>query len=104
SAVTEMIRIAIRPAMASNANTFREGTYTLHDLCPVLYQDHPELFRGTKAGVYVETRSALTMGKTISDRFTLMDQRLPAKNTLVMEEVEREKMVDIVKGMLLSYE
>ena len=103
TAVTQMMKTAMRFAIATNIRDTGRRYYDLHDLCPVLYQDHPKLFKGSKAGVYVETRSALTMGKTISDRYTLMDQRLPAKNVLVMEEVEREKMVAIVKDMLLSY-
>ena len=102
--VTKMMETAMRFAVNTNIRDTGRKYYDLHDLCPVIYQDYPELFKGVKAGVYVETRSPVTMGKTITDRYTLMDQRLPAKNVFVMEEVDRERMVEIVKGMLLSFD
>ena len=101
--VTRLVKEATKIALETNRSSVRGDTYTLHDLCPVLYQQYPELFKGKKAGVYVETQAGLTYGKTISDIYTLMDNRLPAKNVNVMLYVDREEMVKIVKKCLLSY-
>ncbi len=71
----------------------------MHDTCPVIYLQHPELFEGKRAGVNVETRSAGTMGKTVSDLYVYADA-LPLKNVTVMLKGDREGMVRIVKELL----
>ena len=71
----------------------------MHDSCPVMYLQYPELFKGRKAGVNVETRSGPGMGKTISDLYVYADQ-LPLKNVTVMLEGDRDRMASLVKELL----
>ena len=103
TAVTRLMEESIQIPLSTN---LKQGldTYTLHDVCPVLYLSKPELFEGKKAAVYVETQSPLTMGKTISDVYALTDDKFPDKNTLVMLKADREKAVSFFKELMLSYE
>ncbi len=39
----------------------------IHDACPLIYLQYPEIFTGQKAGVYVETQSRLIFGNTVSE-------------------------------------
>lgn len=41
--------------------------FRIHDANPVAGLAHPEWFTGEKCGIHVETRSSLTLGKTITD-------------------------------------
>ena len=69
-----------------------------HDSCPVLYLAHPELFSGEKAGVYVETRSQLTLGKTVTDLQS--DKKFDERNTLVLTKLDREAFMQILKDCI----
>ncbi len=73
----------------------------LHDVCPVLYLTHPELFSGKEAGVYVETRGTITRGKTITD--LMSDKKFPEKNAFVVLEVDRDGFSAMVSDVLRSY-
>ena len=72
-----------------------------HDTCPLLYLAHPELFSGEEAGVYVETRGTITLGKTVTDLYS--DKQFEKKNALVLLHVDRTAFVDLVKKALFSY-
>lgn len=69
-----------------------------HDSCPVMYLAHPELFSGEMAGVYVETQSELTLGKTVTDLRS--DKKFDKKNALVLLKLDREKFMEILKGCI----
>ena len=71
----------------------------MHDSCPVMYLQYPDLFQGKKAGVNVETRSGAAMGKTVSDLYVYADQ-LPLKNVTVMLKGDRDRMAALVKELL----
>ncbi len=73
----------------------------LHDVCPVLYLTHPELFTGEEAGVFVETKGTVTMGKTVTDLWS--DKKFEKKNAFVVLGVDREKFAEIVSEVLRSY-
>lgn len=73
----------------------------LHDVCPVLYLAHPELFSGQEAGVYVETRGTITRGKTVTD--LMSDKKFPEKNAFVVLTVDRDKFSAMVSEVLRSY-
>ena len=73
----------------------------LHDICPVLFLEHPEVFRGQEAGVYVETRGAITSGKTVTDLWS--DKEFPEKNAFVVLDVDRPAFVRLVRAAILQY-
>ena len=62
--------------------------FCIHDAVPVYYLVHPELFSGEQAGVYVETQSELTLGKTVTDLYS--DRQFEEKNTFVVLDIDRE--------------
>lgn len=76
-------------------------TVCLHDACPVLYLEYPELFEGVEAGVYVETQGTHTLGKTVSDIDS--DFKFEKRDTLVMLEVNQPRFSDIVEELILRY-
>jgi inosine-uridine nucleoside N-ribohydrolase len=73
----------------------------LHDVCPVLYLAHPELFSGREAGVYVETRGRITTGKTVTDLWS--DKKFEKKNAFVVLSVDRPAFSRLVQDILRSY-
>lgn len=73
----------------------------LHDVCPVLFLEHPEIFRGQEAGVYVETRGTITTGKTVTDLWS--DKEFPEKNAFVALDVDRPAFVRLVRDAILAY-
>ena len=73
----------------------------LFDLCPFLYVNNPNIYKGRKAGVYVETESPLSTGRTVSDIFVHADELFKVKNVMVMIEADRDS---IAKDLLKSLE
>ena len=73
----------------------------LHDPTAVLYPLYPELFSGEEAGVAVETKGAITYGKTVTDLYS--DKQFPFKNALVLLDVDREKLIETVMEILSKY-
>lgn len=67
----------------------------LHDTCPFLYLNNPNLFKGKMAGVYVETLSEIELGRTVSDLYVKRDE-LFEKNTLVILESNRDEVAKLV--------
>ncbi len=74
--------------------------FCMHDSCPVMYVAHPELFEGRMAGVVVETRGTVTLGKSVTDLYS--DKQFPFKNALVLLKVDREKFISILTDCILS--
>lgn len=74
---------------------------SMHDSCPILYIVHPEMFKGEEAGVYVETQAELTLGKTVTDLYS--DHQFEEKNTIVVLDVDRAAMLNLLKTALYSY-
>ena len=70
----------------------------MHDSCPVLYLVHPELFTAEEAGVFVETRGTVTLGKTVTDLHS--DKKFDVKNTTVVLDVDRDKFIEILKDCI----
>ena len=65
----------------------------MHDSCPVLAVAHPEIFSGKMAGVAVETKGKITLGKTVSDYYT--DRKFDFENAFVVTDVDRDKFVEL---------
>lgn len=74
----------------------------LHDTCPFVYLAYPDVFKGKEAGVYVETRSKISFGRTVSDLYTRSDD-LFEDNSLVMLEVDRDRFAKIVLDSFNAY-
>jgi inosine-uridine nucleoside N-ribohydrolase len=77
-----------------------EKKVCLHDVCPVLYLVYPELFTLYKAGVYVETESEITFGKTVCDLYS--DFKFEDRHCEVAMDVKRDEFAKIVEDLLLS--
>ena len=75
----------------------------LHDTCPLAYLSDSSLFSGKKAGVYVETQSDISLGRTVSDLYVHADQLFEKKNVLVMTEVDRDRLAKIVLDSFKAY-
>lgn len=74
------------------------GGFCIHDVCPVLYLAREEIFRGEMAGVFVETQSDLSLGKTVCDLYS--DKQFDVKNAFVVLDVDREAFVEAVSRAL----
>lgn len=72
-----------------------------HDTCPVLFLACPELFSGEEAGVYVETRGTLTLGKTVTDLWS--DKQFSDRHVFVVLDVDRDRFAAKVGELLASY-
>ena len=77
------------------------GGLCLHDVCPVLYLTHPELFTGRQAGVHVETRGTVTYAKTVTDLDS--DAKFPERNVFVVLGVDRAGFAAHITEVLSSY-
>ena len=89
----------------SNVNfyikNYKREILCIHDACPLIYLQYPEIFTGQKAGVYVETQSRLCFGKTVTDIWS--DTKFKTRETMVMLGVDREKFASTLKGLLQQY-
>ncbi|MBR5754414.1 MAG: nucleoside hydrolase [Erysipelotrichaceae bacterium] len=101
--VTDFLKEATKIAIDTNRRNGYGDSYCMHDLCPVMELVHPELFSSRKAGVYVETRSELSYGKTVSDLYVLSDHTFEHKNADIYLEADRESLVRYVINILESY-
>lgn len=79
----------------------RKPGLCLHDVCPVLYLTHPQLFQGQEAGVFVETQSTICNGKTVTDLWS--DKKFPRRNVLVVLDVDRPAFAGLVRDLLTNY-
>ena len=75
----------------------------LHDTCPLAYLSTPDLFSGKKAGVYVETQSSISLGRTVSDLYVHADKLFDNKNVMVMTGVDRDRLAKIVLDSFKAY-
>lgn len=80
---------------------YKREILCIHDACPLIYLQYPEIFTGQKAGVYVETQSRLSFGKTVTDIWS--DTKFKSRETIVMLGVDREKFASTLKGLLQQY-
>lgn len=88
---------ASKHILKKNLEAGHDG-FCIHDVCPVLYLAKPELFSGETAGVFVETQSELSLGKTVCDLYS--DKKFDLRNTLVLLEIDREAFVAAIRHAL----
>lgn len=98
-AVGRFMRDVLQCALRGCVANHYEGP-SMHDSCPVMYLAHPELFEGQDAGVAVETRGTISVGKTVTDLYS--DRKFPFKNAKVILNVDRERFLDILRERILS--
>ncbi|MCR4907420.1 MAG: nucleoside hydrolase [Lachnospiraceae bacterium] len=72
----------------------------MHDCCPVLFLDSPELFDMEEAGVAVETKGKITCGKTVTDLYS--DKQFEFKNAMVAVDVDEKAFIEKLKGLIES--
>ncbi|MGY3749593.1 nucleoside hydrolase [Vagococcus acidifermentans] len=65
----------------------------IHDLCAIAYLLKPALFTGTHYFVTVDTNEGIGRGHTFADKRLTASQK---KNTLVLEDVDREGFVELL--------
>ncbi len=78
------------------------GVVRLHDVVAVLYAARPEIFSGRMAGVRVETRGTVTLGKTVTDLYS--DKKFETRNAFVVLGLDHERFLREVSELILSYE
>lgn len=100
TSVGEFIRNSTRTAMRLNMQA-GAGGLCVHDACPLLYLVRPDLFEGEDAGVYVETRGTITLGKTVTDLYS--DFQFEKKNAFVVQNLDRTAFAQILTDALRSY-
>ncbi len=77
------------------------GRTRLHDVVAVLYAARPELFSGKMAGVAVETRGTITLGKTVTDLFS--DKKFEKQNAMVVLGLDHEAFQRTVQELIWAY-
>ena len=75
----------------------------LHDTCPLAYLSCPDLFKGKRCAVYVETQSSLSLGRTVSDCYAHSEYLFKNKNVNVMLDVDRDRLAKIVLDSFKAY-
>ncbi len=80
---------------------YKREILCIHDACPLIYLQYPEIFTGQKAGVYVETQSRLCLVRRLQTYGVI--QKFKTRETMVMLGVDREKFASTLKGLLQQY-
>ena len=57
-----------------------------------------KLVEASQAGVKIETRSTLTLGKTVTDLYS--DKQFDEKNATVVLDVDRDRFIEILKDCI----
>lgn len=70
----------------------------MHDTCPVMYLVHPEYFTAQQAGVYVETRGTVSLGRTVTDLYS--DMKFDDRHVTVVLDVDRERFIETLKACI----
>ena len=89
--------------MAKNNQNGDGEVVRLHDTCPLVYLSNPEIFKGKQAGVYVETQSEISLGRTVSDLYVHSDDMFDKKNVFVILEADTKKLADIAMNSFKAY-
>lgn len=74
---------------------------SFHDVCALFYVFFPDMFSGDEGGVYVETQSSLTLGKTVTDIYS--DHQFEHHNAYVVLDLDRERFVKTITELLAEY-
>lgn len=100
SEVCRFFRDATAPVLPFYLKANQPGL-CLHDVCPVLYMTHPEIFDGQQCGVFVETQGRLTYGKTVTDLWS--DKKFEDRHVFAVLDMDRKAFVEEIRRALYSY-
>ncbi len=89
AAIAELLSLA---AERANGRFAGKGS-PLHDPCVMAYLLRPDLFRGRRVNVSVETKSALSLGMTVVDWWSVTGR---PPNALWMAEIEADLLYDLL--------
>lgn len=98
--VAEFLKDSTLRLVAPSKEVGEEG-YVIHDSGPVFYLAHPEIFTSYECGVYVETQSHITLGKTVCDLYT--DHKWEDRHCTVVMDCDRDKYLKLIKEIYRSY-
>lgn len=73
----------------------------IHDLTAVMYAARPDMFEGKMAGVQVETRGEVTVGKTVTDLYS--DKKFDFKNVFVVLKLDHARFLKEVTELMAQY-
>ncbi len=68
----------------------------LHDPCVIAYLLKPELFRGRKVNLQIETQSDLTMGMSVADYWGVTDEKTHPRNVMFIRDVDASGFYDLL--------
>lgn len=74
----------------------------MHDPCTLLHLVYPDMFRAERAGVRIETKGALTYGKTVTDLFS--DFQYEQKNADVVLEIDHPRFMAVFSEILSRHQ
>lgn len=75
--------------LENTANKYR-GVVSIHDVAPVMYLCHPEIFRGERAILNIDCSEGVSRGRTICD-MRWWEHEPENMDTLIMMDVDQDK-------------
>lgn len=90
---------AIKNSLEFYKEFYNTNQVPMHDPCTIAYLLNSEIFKGNEAFVGVELKGEYTYGETIIDYRNKLGKN---KNALVLNEIDREKFVEMLKKAIKS--
>lgn len=91
---------AIETALNFYKDVYKRNTVPMHDPCTVAYLIDETIFSGERVFVGTELRGEFTYGETIIDYRNKLGRN---PNALVLNELNRERFIEILKESLKKY-
>lgn len=64
----------------------------LHDCCPIVYLEQPEMFEGKECGIFAETQGSIANGKTCADLWT--DYKYEDRHCRAFIDMDKEAFME----------
>ncbi|MDX8335175.1 nucleoside hydrolase [Candidatus Cetobacterium colombiensis] len=93
----EVAHGAIKTALDFYKEFYNRNEVPMHDPCTIAYLLKPEIFAGEKVFLGVELKGELTYGETIID---YRDKFGKEKNAFVLNEINREQFIELLKAAI----
>lgn len=97
---TDLFRDALVHEMVYAKEVQKTGELSIHDVSPVMYLAYPSMYHLEKAGVFVETQSEITLGKTVCDYYS--DFKFEDRHCMVALDVDRDAYAKTLKALLVK--
>jgi len=72
----------------------------LHDPCVIAYLLKPELFKGRKVNLQIETQSKLTLGMSVADYWGVTSEKTHPRNVMFIRDVNANGFYDLLTKRL----